>query len=57
MRWDGKNLQSMSLPYANEVLLLLFHCNDFNGQRLLRRSAPRNDSPLGHCERSEAISV
>jgi hypothetical protein len=26
--------------------------------RLLRRSAPRNDSHLqGHCERSEAISV
>jgi hypothetical protein len=37
--------------------LLVFRRNDFDGPRLLRRSASRNDSPLGHCERSEAISA
>jgi hypothetical protein len=33
------------------------YLNDFEGQGLLRRSAPRNDIVLCHCERSEAISA
>jgi hypothetical protein len=39
------------------LLLLVVYLNDFVGQRLLRHSAPRNDIPFCHCERSEAISA
>ena len=37
--------------------LFVVYLNDFEGQRLLRRSAPRNDTAECHCERSEAISA
>ena len=42
---------------AGEVVGLAVYLNDFEGQRLLRRSAPRNDIGLCHCERSKAISA
>jgi hypothetical protein len=38
------------------VLTLLVYRTNFEGQRLLRRSAPRNDKVGCRCERSEAIS-